>query len=404
MCGVSRVHHGVPNVFRATLGYLKGAVMLRESKKPGRGTVPLFRVAGIQVSLDYSWFIIFALITWSLSAGYFPRHFRGLGQSVYWTVGTVTSVLFFLSIVLHEIMHSLVAMRFGIAIRSITLFIFGGASHLSHEAKSPWSEFIIAFAGPATNIVLGLVLLGIRTHFPWESAPIIAVVFNYLAWINILIGLFNLVPAFPLDGGRMLRAVAWWKTGSPSYAIRLSTDMGKGFSLAIISLGALEVFTGSLLAGLLVVLVGLFLRSMAYAGMEGFMLSHALENMKVRNIMIRDWVSVPPDLSVERLVADYILNSSMREFPVESDEKLLGTVSLENILALTKEERKRSAVRDIMVPVSSESEISPDDSLSEALRLMISSNINHLLVMENGRMVGMITRKGVIRLMELRKR
>jgi predicted transcriptional regulator len=126
--------------------------------------------------------------------------------------------------------------------------------------------------------------------------------------------------------------------------------------------------------------------------------------MKVRNIMIRDWVGVPPDLSVERLVADYILNSTMREFTVESDEKLLGTVSLENILALTKEERKRSAVRDIMVPVNSESEISPDDSLSEALRLMISSNINHLLVMENGRMVGMVTRKGVIRLMELRKR
>jgi Zn-dependent protease/predicted transcriptional regulator len=378
--------------------------MLRESKKPGRGTVPLFRVAGIQVSLDYSWFIIFALITWSLSAGYFPRHFRGLGQTIYWTVGTVTSVLFFLSIVLHEIMHSLVAMRFGIAIRSITLFIFGGASHLSREAKSPWSEFIIAFAGPATNIVLGLVLLGIKIRIPWESAPIVAAVFNYLAWINILIGLFNLVPAFPLDGGRMLRAVAWWKTGSPSYAIRLSTDMGKGFSLAIISIGALEVFTGSLLEGLLVILIGLFLRSMAYAGMEGFMLSHELENMKVRNIMIRDWVGVPPGLSVERLVADYILNSTMREFTVESDEKLLGTVSLENILALTKEERKRSAVRDIMVPVNSESEISPDDSLSEALRLMISSNIIHLLVMENGRMVGMVTRKGVIRLMELRKR
>jgi CBS domain-containing protein len=226
---------------------------------------------------------------------------------------------------------------------------------------------------------------------------------NYLAWINIFIGLFNLVPAFPLDGGRILRAVIWWKTGSPSYAIQLSTDMGKGFSLAIICLGALQVFTGSLIGGLMLILVGLYLRNMAYAGMEGFAISHALDNMKVRHVMIGEWVSVPPDIAVERLVADYIINSRMREFPVESDGKLLGTVALDNILALTEEKRKGSVVRDIMIPATVENEISPDDSLSEAVRRMISRNINRLVVMEDGKMIGMVTRNGVIRLMELRK-
>jgi len=377
--------------------------MLRALRKKGRGAVPLFRAAGIQVSLDYSWFIIFALVTWSLSAGYFPRHFMGLSQTVYWTAGTVTSVLFFLSIVLHELFHSLVAMRYGIIINSISLFFFGGTSHLSREAKNPWSEFIIAFAGPATNIVLGLILLGVKTQVPRESASIIIAMVNYLAWINIFIGLFNLVPAFPLDGGRILRAVVWWKTGSPSYAIQLSTDMGKGFSLAIICLGALQVFTGSLIGGLMLILVGLYLRNMAYAGMEGFAIRHALDNMKVRHVMIGEWVSVPPDIAVERLVADYIINSRMREFPVESDGKLLGTVALDNILALTEEKRKGSVVRDIMIPATVENEISPDDSLSEAVRRMISRNINRLVVMEDGKMIGMVTRNGVIRLMELRK-
>lgn len=381
----------------------------------------MLRVAGIHIFLDYSWFIIFALVTWSLSAGYFPRHFHGLGRVESWTAGTVTSILFFLSIVLHELVHSMVAMRLGIAIRSITLFIFGGSSHLSRETKSPKSEFLIACSGPLTNILLGVILLAIKTRFPLESAsgyPIVAAVINYLAWINIFIGMFNLIPAFPLDGGRMLRAVVWWKTGSPSYAIGLSTDMGKGFSLAIIGLGAVQVFTGQLVGGLWLVLIGLFLRSMAYAGMEGFTISHAIDDMKVRNIMIGEWVSAPPDITVERLVAEYILNSGKREFPVgspnydlhntgclvESEGMLLGTVSLENILSLSAEERRSTSVRDIMIPVTGESEVSPNDNIAEALRRMISCNINHLLVMEDGKMIGMVTRNGMIRLMELRKR
>jgi Zn-dependent protease/CBS domain-containing protein len=373
-------------------------------KRKRRNTVPVFHIAGIQVNLDYSWFIIFALVTWSLSAGYYPRHYEGFHAAVYWTAGTLTSLLFFLSIMLHELVHSLVAIRLGITIRSINLFFLGGTSQLSHGAKRPLDEFLIAFSGPASNLLLGGMFFGLNSsvhHIPY--VPFIDAMANYLAWINVFIGLFNLVPAFPLDGGRILQAIFWWKTGSSRYAMRLSTDMGKGFSIAIVCLGALQVFTGSLIGGLILILVGLYLRNMAYAGMEGFEIRHSLENLKVSDVMTDHPDAVPPDITVEELVADYFIDSGYREFPVASDGAIEGVVSLENIFPLTVEERKTMTVRDIMVPLASETQVSPEDSLSVALRRMIGSNANNLAVMEDGKMVGLLTRTGVTRLMELRK-
>jgi Zn-dependent protease/predicted transcriptional regulator len=378
--------------------------MIRRIMKAGSKNISLFRAAGIEVNLDYSWFIIFLLMTWSLSSVYFPRHFPAHNWVAMWIAGTVTSVLFFLSIVLHEFAHSVVAMKMGISIREITLFLFGGASRMREEVKTPRSEFLIACSGPFSNIVLGLVLMGFRVWIPWNPASIFAAMINYLAWINISIGVFNLIPAFPLDGGRMLRAVVWWKTGSPSYSFGLSTDMGKGFSLALIVLGALQAVTGSLVVGLMLIVVGLFLRSMTVAGIEGFALNNSLERLKVRNFMIGDWVNVPPDISVEKFVVDYLLTSNLREFPVQSGGKIVGTVSLDSIFSLSADERKRTSVYDIMVPASEENEISPEANLLEASRRMNKGNINRLLVMEKGEMVGMLTRNGMIRLMELRRR
>ncbi|MHB9028554.1 MAG: site-2 protease family protein [Candidatus Latescibacterota bacterium] len=364
--------------------------------------IPLFKIAGIRIMLDYSWFIIFALVTWSLAAGYFPREFPGLPVSSYWIAGVIASILFFFSIILHELMHSIVAMKSGIRIGSITLFIFGGASHLSHEAKTPQNELWIALSGPLTSIVLGLALWGATSVIRGDVSPLIASVFNYLAWINIFLGIFNLVPAFPLDGGRVLRAIVWWKTGNPAYAIRLSTDFGKGFAIAIIVLGAIQIFAGALIAGVWLVLIGLFLRSMAYAGMHEFEISHSMENMKVKNVMIEDLVSVPPDITVDRLITDYLFHTTLREFPVRRDEELLGMVSLDQLARVEKETRSQITVGDIMTPISDNIRISPEEMLSEALQKMNTGNVNRLLVMNDGRLVGIITKSGVLRLLELK--
>lgn len=369
----------------------------------GRNGIPLIRIAGIQISLDYSWFIIFILVTWSLSAKYFPREFPGLIPKVYWTAGIVASLLFFASIIVHELMHSLVAMRSGIKIVAITLFIFGGASHLSRGARTPKTEFAIAIAGPLASIVLGLGLWLIVFWIHADISPIITSVFNYLAWINIFLGIFNLIPAFPLDGGRILRAFAWWKTGNPSYAIRLSTDIGKGFAIAIIVLGALQIITGSPEGGIWLILIGLFLRSMAYSGQREYEITHSMEKLKVRDLMIRDLVEVPSDILVDRLITEYFFHSHLRDFPVVQDGKLVGLISLDNLLPLHEDERKAAFVRDVMTPVNGNLTASPDEDISETLRRMNENNINRMLVMENGNLAGIITRLGLIRLLELRK-
>ncbi len=365
--------------------------------------IPLFRISGIQVNLDYSWFVIFALVTWSLSAGYFPLHSDEMSSTERWMAGLVTSLLFFFSIVLHEMAHSLVALRAGLSIKAITLYIFGGASHLDTEPKTPRTEFTIAIAGPVASLTLGVLLHAARIMMAHGRASTAAAVLYFLTWINLSIGIFNLVPGFPLDGGRILRAVAWWKTGSPEYSIKLSTDMGKGFSLALMALGLVYSFTRSVIEGVWLVIIGFFLRNMAYTAMEGFSIKHALGEMTVLNAMNRNLVRVEPDVPVNRLVREYLRTHPHSEFPVEENERFIGTVSLEEIIPLTEEERKRLHVRDIMVPLSAENGITPETSLSEAFRRMKKLEISRLLVFEDGKVAGILSSKGVIRLLELRR-
>ncbi len=365
--------------------------------------IPLFRVSGIQVNLDMSWFVIFGLLTWSLSAGYFPLHSGGMGDAGRWTAGVITSVLFFLSIVLHEIAHSLVALRSGMSIKAITLYIFGGASHLASEPKTPRTEFTIAIAGPVANLIVSIFLYVIRMSVFSGYASSASAVVYFLFWINLSIGLFNLVPAFPLDGGRILRSFVWSRTGSPGYSIKLSTDMGKGFSLALMALGIVYLFTRSAVEGAWLILMGFFLRSMAYSAMEGFSINHALGEMTVLSAMNRNMVRVGPDITVERLVSDYLKIYPHSEFPVEENDGFIGTVSLEEILHLTEEDRKRAHVRDIMVPFKSESGITPETSLAEAFRRMKKLDISRLLVCEDGKVAGILNSKGVMRLLELRR-
>ena len=367
----------------------------------GRG-ITLFRVAGIRIALDYSWFIIFVLIFLSLSGAYLPRNYPGYTTASYWIVGLVATLFFFSSIFIHELTHSFMAVRAGIKIPEITFFVFGGVSRLSQEASDPGTELKIALSGPLSSFVLAAVFWGIRAVFGGETHSLFYALFNYLAWINLALGIFNLVPGFPLDGGRVLRALIWWRTGSLNEATRIASGVGKGFGVLLMILGGLEIFSGQLVGGLWFFLIGMFLRGMASAGYQDLVIKQSLEGVDVKEVMITNVVTVPGNLSVSQLVHDYFYHYHFRGFPVVEGGDVVGTVSLGNMKAVPRDEQDRVAVREIMTPLSSNLSISSHDSLSKALTKMMREGVGRLLVFDGGRMVGMLTKAGLLRFLELK--
>lgn len=373
------------------------------SQTKGRGGIPLFRIAGIQIIIDYSWFIIFVLVAWSLSAGYLPSQFPDASTGTYWTAGLLATLLFFASILIHELSHSLVAIRSGIEIPSITLFIFGGVSRLSEEAKNPATEFKIAVVGPLSSFVLAGLFLGVGSLMASGSPKIVVVVFQYLALINLALGIFNLVPGFPLDGGRVLRAIWWWRTGSLTRATRVASDVGKGFAVVLMIMGGLEIFFGALLGGLWLLFIGMFLRGVAERGYQELVLQQSLDGVQVDEVMIQDVVSVPPDLSLRRLVDDYFLTHGYRAFPVVRDGQPVGTVKVEDLKRVPKEQLDRATVEAVMSPMNDACRIAPDASLKDALKRMSENGLGRLIVMSGDRMEGMITKTGLLRLLQVRR-
>ncbi len=370
-----------------------------------RGRIRLFEVSGIQVTIDYSWLIIFLLVIWSLSSGYFPYAFgKEYNATTYWIAGFVATVLFFASIVIHELSHSLTAVRCGLLIPEITLFIFGGVAQLSKEPDDPRMELKIATAGPLASFVLAAIFWVIMFGLEHIKAPkLIIGVFQYLSWINVALAVFNLVPGYPLDGGRILRALVWWKTGSLASATKWASDVGKGFAWALMILGGYQIFMGHLIGGLWLILIGMFLRAVAASGYEEVIVKQSLGGVRVEEVMVHDVVAAPPELTLDRLVHDYFLKYGHGGFPVVRQGEAVGLISLAQIKGVPEEDRKTKTVADVMIPLSEEVEIEPRASLVDALRKMSIVGIGRLLVMQAGRMVGMITKTGLLRFLEIKR-
>jgi len=368
-----------------------------------RNVINLFRIAGIRITIDYSWFIIFVLVLWSLSAGYFPREFPGQSMHAYWAAGFVATVFFFGSVLIHELSHSLMAIRNGISIPEITLFIFGGVSKLSQEAKDPVSELEIAIVGPLSSFVLAGLFSILKSISNGLHLPLLMVIFSYLAWINIALGVFNLIPGFPLDGGRVLRALVWWKTGSLTRATKFASDMGKGFAVALMILGGVQIFQGLLLGGLWLLFIGMFLRGVAEGGYHEVIIRQSLEGVHVREVMIREVVAVPPDLPVSGLITAYFLRYGYKGFPVVRNGEVLGVVSLYDVKDIAHELQSTRTVEQVMTVLENDLCIDPEVSLAEALKKMSLEGISRLLVMEGDRMTGMITKTGLLRFLEIKR-
>jgi len=366
--------------------------------------IKLFKVLGIQISLNYSWFIIFGLIAWSLAQGYFPQIRPDLPIMTYWFMGLITALILFISVLLHELSHSFVAMASGIDIKGITLFIFGGLARISREPSDARTEFKIAVAGPATSLALAIIFwltsLGVDFLFP---GSVISSIFYYLFLINGILVVFNLIPGFPLDGGRLLRAYIWNRTGNIKKATRLASNVGKGFALLLIFAGFANIITGRLLNGIWLVFIGMFLQQAATESYHSVVLQKALEGVKVRDLMTNKVITVGEGLSIQELVDEYFFRYRYASFPVVSGGELRGIITLKEVKSLPREEWAYRQVKDIMKRVTSDTVLHPDAGAVDALRKMTSDDRGHLPVVEDGKLKGILAREDIMNLFKVKK-
>jgi Zn-dependent protease/CBS domain-containing protein len=368
----------------------------------GRGSISIGSIAGIRIGLHPSWLIIAFLITYSLAVGALPDQFRGWASGLYWLVGAAVAVLFFASVLVHELSHALVARRFGIQVHDITLFIFGGAASLEGDARTPRQEALIAFAGPLSSLVIGgvLILLG----FVWDQEQFLAVV-GWLAVVNLSLGLFNLIPGFPMDGGRILRALIWRIRGDQYAATRNAAAVGRLFGYLMIGLGAFIAFGGNVFSGIWLALIGWFLSTAAEATVAQSSLQRALHGIRVRDVMEPDPVSVTPNETVAELVNERLMRGEGRSFLVRhTDGGLAGIVTLSDIRRITRDDWPAARITDIMTRYADLALVRPDDDLEGALNLLQQREVNQLPVVDvDGRTVlGLLTRAGILRLVDTR--
>ena len=363
----------------------------------------LFRVLGIQISANYTWFIVFGLIAWSLASSYFPFHYPGLSRSAHWVMGFLGAVFLFLSVLIHEITHSTIAKREGIEVKEITLFIFGGVSQLTKEPEDPLKELKVAIGGPLSSIILAF-LFWIASKITSRTPDFILYtgLLSYLAFINLSLAVFNLIPGFPLDGGRVLRAIYWKRTGSLRRATRIATEAGKWFGVGIILLGLLLVLTGNLIGGFWFVIIGMFLRSSAEGGYQQVVMKRALEGVKVKELMSQGVIAVQPSLRIDRLVEDFYLTHNHITYPVAEKERIVGIVTLKRVKEVPREKWTEKVVQEVMIPIREEIMLDPDGNAADALQKMIRSGEGRLPVVEDGKPVGMVTRRDILNLLEIK--
>jgi Zn-dependent protease/CBS domain-containing protein len=359
-----------------------------------RSAISLGRILGIPIGLDYSWFLIFALLTWSLATSYFPAEFKNWPVTQYWIVGAVTVILMFGSVLLHELGHSVVALRYKIPVRSITLFVFGGVAQIGAEPPSAMAEFWIAIAGPITSFALAI-LFGLLQPLVGAFGPLLAMA-RYLAYINGILALFNLIPGFPLDGGRVFRAVVWGITKSLNRATLIAANLGRIIAYFFIILGVWQMFSGNFGNGLWIAFIGWFLESAASSQIHQQTIHDILAGHLVANAMRRDYTSVSPESTLEQLVREHILGGGRRSLVVKENDRVAGLLTLHNVRAIPPSDWLTTRASQVMIPVAQLKRTKPDAELTDALGEMDRDGVNQLPVMVDNEIQGLLSRDDVI--------
>jgi Zn-dependent protease/CBS domain-containing protein len=365
--------------------------------------IKLFRLFGFQVSVDISWLIIAVLITWSLAVGVFPEYYQDLSTADYWWMGIFGALGLFGSIIFHELTHSLVARRHGMPIGGITLFLFGGVAHMTEEPANPRTEFTMAIAGPIASILLAVGFLFLRSislSGDWPRS-VLGVV-TYLAIINFALAVFNLLPAFLLDGGRAFRAMLWRWKNDLKWATRIASRIGSAFGVLLIVLGVVFFLAGNFVGGVWWFLLGMFLRMSARMSYRQLILRQSLEGEPVSKFMSADPVTVPPSLPIDQLVEDYVYRYHHKFYPVVEDEKLVGCITMDQIKDVPREERGRRTVGELARDCSGDNTIAAGTDAVQALSTMRRTQASRLMVTENHRLVGIITLKDLLKLLSMK--
>jgi Zn-dependent protease/predicted transcriptional regulator len=367
------------------------------------GALRLARVAGFDIYIHWSWLIIFWLLTWSLAVGYLPDVYPAWGAGQRWVVGAVTSLLFFASVLVHELAHSVLARGRGLPVHSITLFIFGGVSMLGGEARRAKDEFWIAIVGPLTSFAVAAVAFVVWLLARAADAEVVRAVAGYLASINISVGVFNLLPGFPLDGGRVLRSLVWGVKRNLIEATRVASNVGKGIAALLVALGIVMVFAGGV-GGLWLVFIGWFLWNAAESSYQQLVMQRSFEGLSIGPVIERTVPRVAPDVSLRQLAHDYILKQNRRAFFVAPTDEgdIQGLITLSDLQKVPDEEWDRVSVYRAMTPRDRLITITPRADALVALEMMAEHNIAQLVVVDGREPIGILSRAALIGAIQLR--
>ncbi len=361
---------------------------------------------GIEIRLSFSWFVIFGLVTVLLATAYFPEAYPKLSRNEYLILGLITSFLFFASVLFHELSHAVIARLNHIRIRSITLFIFGGVAHMDEDPDTPKAEFLMAVAGPLASVVLSGLFAGAYLAAVSFNIGVIATgPFLYLAVINIYLAIFNLIPGYPLDGGRVLRAVLWAITKDVRRATRVASLMGQAFAFLLIFSGLYLIFIERTywVNGLWFIFIGIFLQQVAAAGYEEVVMHLTLSGIKVKDIMTPDVVTVEATTMVNDLVNDYFMRYKHSKFPVVENGAIIGVVTLQSIQDVPREEWDRTRTRVVTPPFDERAEVPPEMMAEEAISRMTDIRVGYLLVMDGAEIKGILTMRDLAGAIRMRR-
>lgn len=354
----------------------------------------LFRVLGFEVGLDPSWLIIAALVVWSLAAGVFPYLFEGYGAGVYWSMAVVATIGLFVSIVAHELSHSLAARRLGMQMRGITLFIFGGLAEMDDEPPNPKAEALMALAGPAMSILLGALFYGAYRAFNGGLSTPVSGVIGYLGILNLALAGFNLIPAFPLDGGRVLRALLWRVSGDMLKATRWASGVGVAFAWMLVALGTMRVLQGIVVGGVWWILIGLFMRSIAGLSYRQLQVRTALRHETVARFTRRDLPGVPAGISLRNFADDYLFRHAERVYPVVDDNNVWrGCIGIEALKRVPQDRWHQVSVSEMAAVCEPDRLIDVAENAERAFRKFTRKPADTLFVAEGDRLVGTVSRQ-----------
>lgn len=356
--------------------------------------VSLGRIAGVRVGFNWSLLVVAALVAWTLATGFLPSAAPGQSSAAYWTAGVISAFVFLASLLAHELAHSIVAMQRGVKVEGITLWLFGGVSRFSSESNSPGTQALITFVGPLTSLLLGAIFYFISIAVGGGAHPgLVAATLSWLGYINIALGIFNLLPAFPLDGGRLLQSLIWLRTGDRLRATRIAARIGMGFAYLLIAYGLFVfIFSGDLIGGVWSVFLGWFLLSAARSEEAGGLIRQALSEISARDVMSANPVQAPDDISVYDALHGYVLASRHSTLPThDGDGRLSGLLTLAALKSVAPEAREKTLVKDVACPLDSVSIVGPADPIANLLGASEGCGEGRTLVVDGGQLVGIIS-------------